>query len=141
MLACGAYVRIKVLINTYNNTHHPLGFQLCSDAIPAFSANTLSLKPVQLFNWSLPPSIRGKIEYMLLLMLLPAHFKHTQQQKYWDFAASYELNDLFHRGVAGVKAKVFSTSMDTPGRAELLGKSPNAPAPNTQLSDTPALNT
>ena len=58
---------------------------------------------------------------MLLLMLLPSTMKGVASKKYYDFAARFELNDLFHTGVDGVKVKVFSTTMDTPGRAELLG--------------------
>ena len=54
-------------------------------------------------------------------MLMPSTLKGEQQRKYWDFAAAYELNDLFDNGIEGVKIKIFGTSMDTPGRAELLG--------------------
>ena len=53
-------------------------------------------------------------------MLVPDTLKDGQK-KYFDFAAKYELNDLYHNGLDGVKVKVFSSSMDTPGRAELLG--------------------
>jgi hypothetical protein len=69
------------------------------DGIPAFSANTLSLKPAELVNLSLPPGVRSKVENMLLLMLLPAKMKGDQAKKYYDFAAKYELNDLFETGV------------------------------------------
>ena len=58
---------------------------------------------------------------MLLLMLLPSTMKGVDSKKYYDFAAKFELNEMFHAGIDGVKVKVFSTSMDTPGRAELLG--------------------
>ena len=58
---------------------------------------------------------------MLLLMLLPSKMKADQSKKYYDFAAKFELNDLCETGVSGVKVKVFGTTMDTPGRAELLG--------------------
>ena len=97
------------------------GLQFCVDGIPAFSANTLSLKPAEFMNLSLPPTERHKVENMLLLMLLPSVMKGVDSKKYYDFAAKFELNELFHVGIDGVKVKVFSTSMDTPGRAELLG--------------------
>ena len=64
--------------------------------------------------------MRGKIDNILLLMLVPDTLKDGQK-KYFDFAAKFELNDLYHVGVDGVKVKIFSSSMDTPGRAELLG--------------------
>ena len=35
--------------------------------------------------------------------------------------AKFELNELFHQGVEGIRVKIFCTSMDTPGRAELMG--------------------
>ena len=98
-----------------------MGFQVCMDGIPAFSfAKNLSLKPLEFVNLSLPPAVRNKIDYILLLMLVPDTLKDGQK-KYFDFAAKYELNDLYHNGCDGVKVKVFSSSMDTPGRAELLG--------------------
>lgn len=68
------------------------------DGIPAFSANTLSLKPAELVNLSLPPGVRSKVENMLLLMLLPSTMKGDQAKKYYDFAAKYELNNLFETG-------------------------------------------
>ena len=98
-----------------------IGLQMCVDGIPAFAANTFSLKPLEFMNLSLPPSIRGKAHNMLLLMLLPTSLKGPAQKKFYDFAAKYELNDLHHAGVLGVKVKVFSASMDTKGREELLG--------------------
>ena len=98
-----------------------IGLQMCVDGIPAFAANTFSLKPLEFMNLSLPPSVRGKACNMLLLMLLPSTLKGAEQKKFYDFAATYELDELFHRGVLGVKAKVFAASMDTKGREELLG--------------------
>ena len=64
-------------------------------------------------------------------------------KKYFDYVATHELNDLFHTGqsqvymhkpypnpnpnpntgIKGTKVKVFGTSMDTPGRSELIGSS------------------
>ena len=47
---------------------------------------------------SLPPAVRNKTENMLLLMLLPATMKKGQK-KYFDFAADFELNDLYFNGI------------------------------------------
>ena len=98
-----------------------LGLLFCIDGIPAFASNTLSLKPAEFMNLSLPPGLRAKAENLLLLMLMPANLKHKEQKKYYDFAAHYELCDLASVGIAGVKVKVFASSLDTPGRAEVLG--------------------
>ena len=70
---------------------------------------------------SLPPAIRSRSKYMLLLMLIPAAVKNDAQKKYFDFAAKFELDDLCSIGVDGIKVIMFSTSMDTPGRSDLLG--------------------
>ena len=75
-----------------------IGLQFCVDGIPAFAANTLSLKPAEFINLSLPPTERAKIENILLLMLLPSSMKGDQSKKYYDFAARYELQDLFDKG-------------------------------------------
>ena len=98
-----------------------IGLQLCMDGIPAFSANTLSLKPAEFMVLSLPPAVRNKSQFMLLWMLLPTSAKGHTAKKFFDFAMSYEMNDMYDNGVSGVKVKVFGTSMDTPGRAELIG--------------------
>ena len=98
-----------------------LGLQGCGDGIPAFSANTLSLKPWMWMNLSLPPGSRTKPKYMLLFMLLQQSIKQEQQRKYFDFAAKFELNELSTTGIDGIKVKVFATSLDTKGREELSG--------------------
>lgn len=54
-------------------------------------------------------------------MLLPQDIKSHSQKKYFNFMAKYDLEKLWDQGVSGVKVKVFGTSMDTPGRADLLG--------------------
>ena len=87
---------IVLLTNSYYSHH--VGLQFCVDGIPAFSANTLSLKPAEFVNLSLPPTERGKIENILLLMLLPSKMKADQSKKYYNFAAKYELIDLFRTG-------------------------------------------
>ena len=105
---------------TYPNKR--VGLQGCGDGIPAFAAGTLSLKPWMFMNLSLPPAVRSKPKYMLLFMLLQESIKQNQQRKYFEFAATFELNDLFHQGINGIKIKIFSTSMDTKGREELSGR-------------------
>ena len=91
------------------------------DGIPAFSSKTKSLKPLEYHNLCLSPVVRVRTENILLHMLMPDDLGHEAQKKYFDFAVEYELKDMFENGVDGVKVKIFSTSMDTPGRADLLG--------------------
>lgn len=75
------------------------GLVFCVDAIPAFAVGTLSLKPAEFINLSLPPGIRTKSENILLIMLLPNNLaKGPAQKKYYDFAAEYELKDMSTRG-------------------------------------------
>ena len=77
-----------------------IGLLFCVDAIPAFAAGTLSLKPMEFINLSLPPGIRSKADNIMLLMLLPANLpKGHAQKKYYDFAAAFELNDLSTTGI------------------------------------------
>ena len=83
---------------TYPNKR--IAFQVCVDAIPAFAADTLSLKPFTWMNFSLAPTIRAKARHMLLMMLLPAALK-MGQKKYYDFAAKYELNIFLRRELTG----------------------------------------
>lgn len=76
-----------------------IGLLFCVDAIPAFAAGTLSLKPMEFINLSLPPGIRSKAENIMLLMLLPAILAKGQaQKKYYDFAAEFELIELATTG-------------------------------------------
>jgi len=105
--------------------HFVSGIQFCIDGIPAFAnnCNQKSLKVAQIQWLSLPPGVRCKAEQHVLYFLMPDDIHGMQQKKYYDFAADFELNELFHVGVEGIKVKVFSTSMDTKGREELLGMS------------------
>lgn len=118
-------------------------FQGCVDAIPAFQCGSFSLKPFMLSNFSVAPKFRMKPEFMFLYMLIPTIIKGFAQKKYFDYVAKRELNDLYETGagfricyylscflstflycnlgISGVKVKIFGMSMDTPGRAELLG--------------------
>ena len=99
-----------------------IALQFCVDAIPAFAVGSLSLKPAEFINLSLPPALRTKSENIMLLMLLPNNLaKGIAQKKYYDFAAKFELDDIATNGIDGIKIKIFSSSMDTKGREELLG--------------------
>ena len=44
-----------------------------------------------------------------------------QAKKYYDWAAKYEMNELHLHGVEGVRVLVYGTTLDAPGRRELLG--------------------
>ena len=99
-----------------------IGLQGCTDGFQAHDVSgCLSLKPFMLANFSLPPALRFQTQFMFLMMLLPVNVKGYGFKKYFDFAASFELNSLYHTGESGIKVKIFSLSMDTPGRHELLG--------------------
>ena len=41
-------------------------------------------------------------------------------KKYYDFAAKYEVNDLHSTGIYGIRVLMYGTSLDSPGRRELL---------------------
>lgn len=99
-----------------------IGLQFCIDAIPAFAEGSYSVKPGAASNSSLPPTERFKPENMLLIIVIPTSIKDPNVKKYYDWAAKYELDELYEVGIDGVKVKVFNTSMDTPGRSELMGK-------------------
>lgn len=76
-----------------------VGLLFCVDAIPAFAVGSLSLKPAEFINLSLPPGIRTKSENILLMMLLPNNLdKGAAQKKDYDFAADYELNEMGTKG-------------------------------------------
>ena len=94
--------------------------QFCIDAIPAFANNSLSLKPAEFINLSLPPALRAKAENIMLLMLVPATMNQGQK-KYFDFAARFELNELYTTGIDGVRVMVFGTSLDTKEKEEMTG--------------------
>ena len=97
-----------------------IGLQLCVDAIPAFQHGGLSVKPLEFMILSLPPAHRTQTRNMLLCMLIPSQLKGLAARKYYDWAAQYEMNDLHLRGVSGVRAIVYGTSLDAPGRAEIV---------------------
>ena len=70
--------------------------------------------------FSLPPWLRYKPEFMLCLAIIINQLKMKAAKKYYDWAANYEMNDLHDHGVEGVRVLVYGTTLDTPGRRELL---------------------
>ena len=81
---------------TFPNTR--LGFQFCIDGIPAFAEGSHSVKPGTWVNLSLPPTERGKPENIMLLIVIPTAIKDPNVKKYYDFMATFELDDLFTNG-------------------------------------------
>jgi len=98
-----------------------IAVQLCVDAFAAFAYGGVSVKPLEFIILNLAPTLRMRVQNMLLCMLIPAHLKGDQSRKYYDWAADFEIKDLHFRGVDGVRVVVYGTSLDAPGRAELLG--------------------
>ena len=94
--------------------------QFCVDGIPAFVSGGVSIKTAEYMILSLPPKLISKARNMLRCMLFPDSLKGPQQHKYYDWSTTYEMNDLHTRGVRGVRVIVYGTSLDSPGRAELL---------------------
>ena len=78
------------------------------------------MKPWQIIFHSLAPWLRYKPEFILCLAVIPNHLKLQAAKKYYDFAAEYEMNALQLYGVCGVRVLMYDTSLDTPGRRELL---------------------
>ena len=52
--------------------------------------------------------------------MIPNALKLKAAKKYYDFAARYELNALQLYGLDGIRVIMYGTSLDTPGRRELL---------------------
>ena len=78
------------------------------------------MKPWQVLLHTLPPWLRFKEKYMLCLAIIPTGLKMQAAKKYYDFAAAYEMNDLHRNGIDGVRVIMYGTSLDCPGRKELL---------------------
>ena len=122
-----------------------IAVQLCVDGVESFNNGSVaeSVKPLQYCVLSFPPHLRYKTEYMLLQMLIPASLKGQAAKKYYDWAANYEMNDLHgtltvtdcllrghevtlshiplvDNGVEGVRVLLYGTTLDSPGRRELL---------------------
>ena len=97
-----------------------VGVQVCTDGLQAFDVGGYSVKPVELLILSLPPDVRQRDSNIMLFMLLPQELKTAQTRKYYDWSSKFELNRLHTHGVSGVRMVVYGTSLDSPGRAELL---------------------
>jgi len=96
-------------------------FQLCVDSFPWQSRkHGGSVKPWQISLLSLPPWVRYRPKFMLCFAVIPNGLKLQEAKKYYDWAAKYEMNSLHTRGVYGVRVIMYGTSLDSPGRRELL---------------------
>ena len=95
--------------------------QYCVDGATAHNRKqSLSVKAWQFKILNLPPWLRGQSNYMMIQMLIVASLKGSAAKKYYDWAARYEMNDLFHNGVDGVRFLIYGDTLDSPGRRELL---------------------
>ena len=88
----------KELFGSVVYPNNRMGLTFCVDAIPAFAEKGTSLKPGVLMNLSLPPSERGKAEYMHLWFIMPTSIKGIDQSKYYEFLTKWELQDLHLTG-------------------------------------------
>ena len=105
----------------------------CVDGCPAYGRQQSgSVKPFQYFICNLPPWLRYKLKHLLIHILIPAHLKGIRSKKYYDFLGK-EMTDLYVNGVDGVKVIVFGTTLDTPGRRELLNMQGSGVLPMSSL--------
>ena len=96
-------------------------YDFCVDGFPwGNRKHQGSLKPSQILFASLPPWMRYKEKYIIVQMLVPPKLKGAAAKKYYDWAAEFEMNKLCNVGVDGVKLKLYGSSLDCPGRRELL---------------------
>ena len=79
-----------------------------------------SLKPWHIWLGNLPPWIRYNPAFMLCFAIINNKLKMESAKKYYDFAATYEMNELHRTGIYGVRIIMYGTSLDCPGRRELL---------------------
>ena len=88
--------RWRELMGTTSGNLERIAVQLCVDGVEPFDSSSVaeSVKPLQYSVLSLPPHLRYKPGYMLLQMLIPATLKRQAARKYYDWAATYEMNDL-----------------------------------------------
>ena len=92
----------------------------CVDGAPAFDREqVVSVKPLQYFFCNLPPWLRYKLRFMLVHAMIPHQLKGQSAKKYYDWFGA-EMTDLYRNGVDGVRIIVYGTTLDTPGRRELL---------------------
>ena len=57
---------------------------------------------------------------MFCFAIIPNGLKLRAAKKFYDFAAAYDINSLHTKGVYGVRVIMHGTSLDSPGRRELL---------------------
>ena len=96
-------------------------YQYCVDAFPwSGRKHGGSMKPAHVLLVSLPPWLRYKVANMLVQMFVPEKLKGAAAKKYYAFAARYEMNQLHDVGVDGVRLIMLGTTLDTPGRREML---------------------
>ena len=77
-----------------------IGLQGCTDGFQAHVAGTLSMKPFMLANFSLPPALRFKTQFMFLLMLLPINAKGYGLKKVFRFCGNLRAQlSVLHRRV------------------------------------------
>ena len=94
--------------------------QGCVDGCPAYGRQQVgSVKPFQYFVANLAPWLRYQLKFMLVHVMIPAHLKGLNAKKYYDWLGR-EMTDLYVNGVDGVRVIVYGTTLDTPGRRELL---------------------
>ena len=96
-----------------------IGLVMCADGVPIYPG--YSVMPVQYKVESLPPQLRGKVQWMLLGMLFKDHMKPGAQKKFFDFLVAVELNPLASVGIRNAngghtKVIIFTTTCDLPGR-------------------------
>ena len=96
----------------------------CVDGVETFTHGRQqsgpSVKPIQYFVANLPPWVRYKQSYLLVHALIPTHLKGKAAKKYYDWLGVHEMTPLHRAGVDGVRVIVYGTTLDTPGRRELL---------------------
>ena len=98
-----------------------IGVQYCIDGAPTHNRKGCeSMKPIQCYVLNLPPWIRYRLVHMIVQMLIPARLKGQAAKKYYDFASSFEMNELHRIGINGVRVIMFGITLDTPGRREIL---------------------
>ena len=96
-------------------------YQYCVDGVPWSSRkHGGSVKPAQMCILSFAPWLRYIAENMFTHMLVPDKLKGQAAKKYYDFAARFEMNQLHDVGVNGVRLLMLGTTLDSPGRREML---------------------
>ena len=101
--------------------HMSPALQVCVDGVPLCNRKELvTAKPLQAFIANLPPWSRYKAANMFVMASFPGSFKAKESRKYYNWSATFEMEDLYETGIHGVKVRVYGTSLDCPGRREQL---------------------